>query len=199
MRTWAPSDVTRGQLSLAVCSVICVALHPGFVLKWDEGGFSNYGIHAKTVVPYSLGFLLAAFYSWKAARELGSGVGPVRVVSILLDAYSVLMVLALLSTYWYSRSVALKEAHGVIGIATMLFEPLVALWCFVQLRGSTWDLTLLAIAATGLVLAAIDFLGVLHVLFLAQVLTAGAFGFLLVHAVTRLSRPRDPHPESSPW
>jgi hypothetical protein len=51
MKSRAVAFVTYGQLLLAFFLALCVALHPGFVLKSDEGGMSNYGIHLKTFAP----------------------------------------------------------------------------------------------------------------------------------------------------
>jgi hypothetical protein len=185
MSTRASKDATKSQLSLAFFSIVCVALHPGFVLKGNEGGFSNYGIHIKTAIPYSIAFLLAAFYALKAGRELASSDPSVRLLRRLLMTYSALMVLALVSTYGYTLNGTLKDFHFVIGGAVMVFEPVASAWLYAHLRGIKWDGLLFAIEIAGLTLGMIDFFDVLHVLFLAQVLMAAAFGFLLVHAVSR--------------
>lgn len=199
MRSRASTHVTRGQWSLAFFSLVCLALHPGFVLKWNEGGFSNYGIHIKTAIAYSLGFFLAAYFSWRGARELEGHGARTRTLRNLLYFYGVLMVLCPVSTYGYSRTAALRDFHTIVGIITMLFEPVAAVWLFARLRGVGWDALLLTVEFVGLALAVIDYVKLLHVLFLAQVLTAGAFGFLLVHAVSRQDQLRDTSSSAAPW
>jgi hypothetical protein len=55
--TWS---VALGQVGFAFFLAICVAIHPGLVLKVNEGGMSNYGVHAKTAIPYTLALAMAA-------------------------------------------------------------------------------------------------------------------------------------------
>jgi hypothetical protein len=55
---------------------------------------------------------------------------------------------------------------------------------FLQRGG--WDATLLMVEIVGFVLAVLTFVGALHVLFLTQVLTSGAFAVLLVRSALKL-------------
>lgn len=169
---------------------MCIALHPGFVLKWNEGGFSNYGIHIKTAIPYSIAFFGCALFAARAGRELVGAQHGAWTFTVVLFVYAGLMLLTLISTYGYTFNPGLKNAHTAVGIATMLFEPLAALWMFTRLRRSSWTTTLAVMALAGLSLAVIDYLAILHVLFLAQVLTAFAFGALLVRSAARLDELR---------
>jgi hypothetical protein len=184
MSARATRYVKYGQLSLAFFSLVCLALHPGFVLKWDEGGFSNYGIHIKTVIPYTLGFGLASYLSLLGAHGLRRAGWRRGIFAWLLRCYGLLMLLTLVSTYVYTRSVPLKDFHTVVGIATMLFEPVASLWMYFQLTGTSWSRGLLGIELLGFALGAIDYFDVLHVLFLAQLIIAVPFGFMLVRTST---------------
>lgn len=184
------SSVRLSQGCLALFSAICIALHPGFVLKWNEGGFSNYGIHIKTVIPYSIAFFGCAVFAARAGRALVRMEPRARHFAVILVTYAVLMFFTLISTYGYTLNHPLKDVHTVVGIVTMLFEPLAALWMYARLRRTPWTHTLIALELAGLTLAVIDYLVILHVLFLAQVLTAFAFGALLVHAAGRLDEVR---------
>ncbi|MHB1088172.1 MAG: hypothetical protein ACYC19_05345 [Acidimicrobiales bacterium] len=183
-------SVRVSQWCLAFFSAICLALHPGFVLKWNEGGFSNYGIHIKTAIPYSLAFFGCAVFSVRAGRDLVAMKLGAPTYAVILYVYAGLMVLTLVSTYGYTLNPGLKNAHTAVGIATMLFEPLAALWMYVRLRRTPWTNTLAVIELAGLILAVIDYLVILHVLFLAQVLTAFGFGALLVRTAGRLDEVR---------
>ena len=53
MNSRAAAHIALGQISFGFFITVCVALHPGFVLKWNEGGVSNYGVHLKTALPYT--------------------------------------------------------------------------------------------------------------------------------------------------
>jgi len=176
-----------GQLSLLVFLGVCVALHPGLVLKWNEAGLSNYGVHLKTAIPYTLAFALSGVFSLRAAQLTSVHDTPTRVLRVVLVAYAVLCVAALVSTYGYTDSPTLHHVHVVIGITFMLFEPAASLWCYRRVRAARANRIWLGVEAAGLALAVIDYEAVLHVLFLAQLLTGVGFGVLLVRAVRRVS------------
>ena len=180
--------IVYSQLSLLSFVALCIALHPGLVLKWNEGGLSNYGIYVKTVVPYTLGFALCSFFAFAAARVLAARSQLAKQMRLLLNVYGSLVLFSMLSTYGYTLNTPLKLLHIVSGIAIILFGTGASLWMFARLRSSRSDAAWLALQLTGFVLALIDFFNGLHVLFLAQLLTGVGFGFLAVHAVRRSGR-----------
>jgi len=61
--------VAVGQWGFAGGVAIAVALHPGFVLKANEGGISDYGVHLRTAVPYDLALVCAALGAYLAATH----------------------------------------------------------------------------------------------------------------------------------
>ena len=177
------------QLTLLVFVGVCLALHPGLVLKWNEAGLSNYGIHIRTAIPYSLAFAGSAALAVMAARATPTDTRARIVLRAILRAYALVSVLALFSTYGYTLNATLKHIHMAAGIAVMVFEPLASIWLYRQLRGFRHDALWLILELAGLLLAAIDLIALLHVLFLAQALTGVSFGVLLVHATQRIAVP----------
>ncbi len=195
MNPRAAAYVTYAQWVLAFFVIVCIGLHPGFVLKRDEGGFSNYGIHIKTAISYTLAYLLCAVFTFLAARSMPQDSALERRLRRVLWAYVALLLLLLFSTYGYSLNAPLKDIHGAIGLVAMVFDPAVALWIYRQIRPSTWDHALLGVEFIGLVLGVIDLFNVAHVLFASQATIAFGFGFLLVrgvHYVTVRSPVREP-------
>ncbi|HEV7958488.1 MAG TPA: hypothetical protein VGP11_03405, partial [Acidimicrobiales bacterium] len=95
-------DVLWGQIGFAVFIGVCVALHPGFVLKANEGGISDYGVHAKTVAPYTLALGLPGVLTFLAAQRLHTLSPAARQLRAVLFTYSALITLTLLSTYPYT-------------------------------------------------------------------------------------------------
>lgn len=180
VNTRAVAYVAYGQLLLALFLALCVALHPGFVLKADEGGMSNYGIHSKTAAAYTLSLGFPTLFSFWAARLFNGDGKSVRQFRFLLRLYGWLILLTLLSTYVYSLDTALKDIHFAIGAALAIFEVAASVWIYRLLSQRKWDATLLAVELVGFALAVITTVGDLHVLFLSQVLTSGAFALLLV-------------------
>jgi hypothetical protein len=185
--------VTYGQWSLIVFTVVCVALHPGSVLKVNEGGFSNYGIHLKTAIPYTLTYALGAWFTFLAARSATPRNGTEKTMVRLLNAYAVLLLVIMFSTYGYTLNAPLKTLHGVVALVAMIFDPAAALWMIRFVKGSAWDRFFLFVVLLGLAMGVIDFLNVAHILFASEATIALGFGFVLVHTVHRFSlvAPRD--------
>ncbi|MHB8380463.1 MAG: hypothetical protein ACYDB2_11255 [Acidimicrobiales bacterium] len=177
-------DVVRSQLALAIFIAVCVALHPGEVLKANEGGLSNYGVHIKTALPYTLARALASALSYRATRSLPASRRETRHFKLLLLTYSALTLLTLVTTYGYTLDSSRRDLHVVVGVAINLFECAASLWMFAVVRHLV---PVVAMGLSGFVLATLTFFGVLHLLFLAQVLIGGAFALLLVSTSRELA------------
>ena len=177
-------DVARSQIAFASFIALCVALHPGEVLKRNEVGLSNYGVHLKTVVAYTLAFALASLFAYRATRSLRPARRETRHFKVLLLAYSGLTLLTLITTYGYTLDGPQRDLHVAVGVAVTLFECAATLWMYVVVR----DLVLVAaVSLIALVGAALTFFGVLHLLFLSQVLIGGSFALLLVRTSRELA------------
>ncbi|HVA71022.1 MAG TPA: hypothetical protein VNF08_06840 [Acidimicrobiales bacterium] len=178
--------VAWSQIGFAFFLAICVALHPGLVLKVNEGGMSNYGVHAKTAVPYTLALVSAAGLTYWAARLIPVTTSLARQFRTLLHTYSGLILLTLVTTYGYTLNAPLKYVHVAVGVATIVFESVASIWLYRTVRRLG---AVLFVQLLGLVLAALTFFGALHVLFLSQILTGGAFAILLVLTCRRVAPP----------
>jgi hypothetical protein len=178
--------VALSQVGFAFFLAICVAIHPGLVLKVNEGGMSNYGVHVKTAIPYTLALGMAAALTYQAARLLRTTTTPKRHFKVLLRTYSWLTLLTLLTTYGYTLNAPLKYVHVTVGVAIIVFESVASLWMYRTLRSLG---AILIVQLLGLMLAALTFFGALHVLFLSQILTGGAFAILLVRTCRLLTAP----------
>lgn len=177
-------DVALGQVGLAVLIAACVALRPGLVLRANEGGISNFGVHATTVVFYSLALGLPAVFSALAARRLGDTHDRVHQLRTTLLCYSALITLTLVSTYPYRLDAALTDLHDALGIILTVFESLVSVWmCHVLGRFRL----VLAAQLAGLLLGGLTMIGVLHLLFVSEMISGFAYACLLVLTTQRLT------------
>lgn len=170
-------DVALGQMGFLFFLAVCVALHPGLVLKANEGGMSNYGVHLKTVVPYTLALLSPAVFTQRATARFHLMSSRQRAFRFLLLTYCVLITLTLLTTYGYTLDTVQRDVHVAVGVVIIVFESAASLWMYGVLRRHR---EVLVVQLLGLVLAALTFFGALHVLFLSQILTGGAYAILLV-------------------
>jgi hypothetical protein len=173
--------VVCGQVSFLLFIALCVTLHPGFVLKRDEGGMSNYGVHALTALPYTLALLSLTWSSWWAAAQFRQDDPSARRLRHVLNFYGSIIFVILLSTYVYTRNQALRDVHFSLGTVLIVFEIVSSLWMFGLFRRFVWDgiFLLVQLAGSALCLATID--GELHLLFLAEMVTAVGFAGLVIH------------------
>ena len=177
-------DVARSQIAFALFIAVCVAIHPGEVLKTNEGGLSNYGVYLKTVIPYTLALALASVLSYRATRSLHTARRETRHFKLLLLDYSGLTLLTLVTTYGYTLDTPQRDLHLAVGVAITVFEFAASLWMYYVVRHLV---LVVAVELIGFVLAVLTFFGVLHVLFLTQVLIGGAFALLLVRTSRELA------------
>ncbi len=178
--------VTYGQWNLIVFVLLCISLHPGLVLKGDEGGFSNYGIHIKTAIPYSLTYFVCVAFTLVAIRVMPRTTRNLRTLVVLLYSYCVLCICILASTYGYTLNQPARDVHGVFGFLAMFFDPGMSIWLFWQVRESLVARSYLALEIAGVILGVIDIVNVAHVLFAAQATVAFGFGLLLVRGTRRI-------------
>ena len=183
-RSTASIYVVLSQSCFVLFLAISVALHPGFVLKANEGGMSDYGVHLKTALTYSLALGLAAVLAQRAARTSTLTSRKSRRFQRLLRTYGWLIWLTLISTYGYTLDTPLKAIHVGVGVVTVLFESATSLWMYRVIQGLA---LVVVVQLIGLILAAATFFGVLHVLFLSQILGGGAFAVLLVRSSRELT------------
>lgn len=167
-----------GQCVLVAGVAICVALRPGLVLKRDESGLSNYGVHAGTIVPYSVALATASATSLLVGRRYRLARGD----RYLLLVYGILMAGELLSTYPYRINEAWHALHLVLGFVLVTFEVLTVWWWVWRSRCAVlwWGA---GVETLGLVLAVATLATSLHTLFLAESLTSLAWGWVMVVSV----------------
>jgi hypothetical protein len=187
----AVSYVVRGELAFLFFIGASVALHPGFVLKWNEGGMSNYGLHIKTAVPYTLALSSLVFSSRRAAQLYAGAGGRSRRLSGLLWAYSVVVLSVMLSTYFYSRNIELKDLHFVCGTLLVVLVGVGSLWMYRLWPPSARIRALLGVQLLGDALALLTVVGTLHFLFLAEMLSNIGFAAFLIRTGRRIATEDD--------
>jgi hypothetical protein len=179
--------MVRGEVAFLVLTCICVALHPGFVLKRDEGGLSNYGVHIKTAIPYTLSLVLLVAYNLRAASLDTGGDQRSRRLRFLLRSYCSVLVLVLLSTYVYSLNSVLKNIHFAIGTLLVIVVASGSLWLYRLWPPSPFVRVCLFVQLTGDVLNLVTAFGQLHVLFAAEMLSNIGFAAILIRSGRRIA------------
>jgi hypothetical protein len=187
-RPSAATFVALGQWGFAVGVAIAVALHPGFVLKANEGGISDYGVHLKTAVPYDLALVSAALGAYLAATHARDSANVLRGLRSVLLAYAFLVAVTLVSTFGYTLDRPQRDLHVGVGSALTVFEGVVSLWMYRERRG---DLPLVLVQLAGFVLGALTIVGLIHLLFVSEIVTGGSFAIQLYRSTRQLSSQGD--------
>ncbi len=175
--------VVWSQLSFFAFLGVCIGLMPRYLLSSDQGGISNYGIHAATVVPYTLALLVSGVLLLVAARTAPAAPRSARVLRAGMCAVGVLSVLVLASTYAYKVNTALHTAHVAVASVAVVVEIVLGAWiaATIRRRPRVTALACCALVAGG-ALAALTLASVLHLLFVSQLLTSASFAVLLIAA-----------------
>jgi hypothetical protein len=171
--------VVFGEIAFLFFMGVSVALHPGYVLARHEGGISEYGVHMKTAVLYTLAWVVLAVGNLRAARLCGGrGVRSAKVRKLLLF-YCTATFFVLISTYFYSLDAALKYIHYGFGAVLVVFMSAATYWLFRQLADVTWARATLWVQVLGSVAALLSIVGVFHVLFFAETISNVGCAILL--------------------
>jgi hypothetical protein len=181
----AVKHIIFGEAAFLFFMGISVTLHPGYVLAKQEGGISEYGLHVKTAVLYTLAWVILAYCNTRAARHYADGDTRSKGVRKLLLAYSVASLFVLVSTYFYSLNAVLKYIHYGFGAILIVFMSAASLWLFRQLPATSWTRTFLYVQVLGSFAALLSIAGVVHVLFFAESLSNIGCALLLIRTCRR--------------
>jgi hypothetical protein len=179
--------VLLGQVSLFGFLFVCLMLIPHFLLESNEGGVSNYGLYAKTIVPYTLAFGLCGLLTLLAMRFIPHEISHYKALKMALASLGVLLIAVLLSTYPYKVNDTLNAVHVYVGTALAFLELGLGTWFTLVLARDAKNIAFLALQVIGFVLGILTHFGVIHILFVTELLTSLAFGVILVRTVDRLT------------
>jgi hypothetical protein len=185
--------LVASQAALCGSIGVCVLIDPTTVLGADEGGVSNFGVHAATVVPYSLGFVLGAALLAASGRILGRATGVRAVAGRGFEVVAGLLAAVLVSTYPYRLDVAWRDVHLAAAAGLFVAEAVLLVWLVSTVSSRRWHLVPAAVWLTGFVVAAATSLGVGHLLFAGQAVATGGFAVTAAAVTaTDLSGPSRP-------
>jgi hypothetical protein len=176
------SFVVYGQVCFLVFIVVCIAIRPGFVLKRNEGGISNYGPHIQTAFAYTAALLGLAEFSRRAGTFFRGDLDPnAQRLRRVLYVYFVIVLAMLVTSYVYTINHTLRDIHFAFGIALVLFEVGASWWMFRLFRRFMWDGVFLILQVSGSIVSLVTIVGAIHVLFVGEMVTWVGFSGLIIH------------------
>lgn len=175
--------VVFGEVAFLFFMGVGVSLHPGYVLASHEGGISEYGVHIKTALLYTLGWTVLACGNMRAARACrGGGIRSEKVRTLLLT-YSAASLLVLVSTYFYSLDAVLSYIHYGFAAVLVVFMSAAGYWSYRQLVNISWARAVLWVQLLGSISTLLSIVGALHVLFFAESVSNVGCAVLLVRVL----------------
>jgi len=161
---------------------------PHFLFEANEGGVSNYGTYARTVVPFTVGFLASGLSMIIAAGSLPKQIQAYRKLYRVLALLGVLTLVVLLTTYPYQLNALLGTIHSYTSMALVIAETIASIWFAWILVTDLPNKLLFALQFLGFMLGVLTYLGLTHVLFIAESLASLGFGGLMVRTAWVRSR-----------
>ena len=176
------SFVLYGQLCFLLFIGVCIAIRPGFVLKGNEGGISNYGPHLQTAFAYTAALLGLAEFSRRAGTLFRSDDDPnAQRLRRVLYFYFVFVLAMLVTSYFYTVNHALRDVHFGFGTLLIVFEVATSWWMFRLFRRLIWDGVFLILQLSGSIVCLVTIVGAIHVLFVGEMVTWIGFSGLIIH------------------
>jgi hypothetical protein len=177
------------QLTLFLFLFICFLLIPHFLFESNEGGVSNYGTYARTIIPYTIGFGLCGVLTIQAALSLPKEISY-RALRRALLLLGILYLLELLSTYSYKQSDVFNNIHVFISALSAVYCMAISIWLALSVARTSVNVLLMLAQCLGFIAAALTYVGYLHILFIAEVFTGAVFGILLVRVTNEVAYPK---------
>jgi hypothetical protein len=161
---------------------VCIAIRPGFVLKGNEGGISNYGPHLQTAFAYTAALLGLAEFSRRAGNYFRSDLDPnAQRLRRVLYVYFVAVLAMLVTSYVYTINETLRDVHFAFGTVLIVFEVSTSWWMFRLFRRFIWDGVFWIVQLAGSIVCLVTIVGVIHVLFVGEMVTWVGFSGLIIH------------------
>jgi hypothetical protein len=88
------------------------------------------------------------------------------------------------STFGYRLDTPQRDVHVGVGIVLTVFEVVASLWMYRERRG---DLGLVLVQLAGVVVAGLTIVGLIHLLFVSEIVTGASFAVLLFRTTRQLS------------
>jgi hypothetical protein len=180
------------QLCLFIFLLICTLLMPHFLFERNEGGVSNYGVHALTILPYTLAYGLSAILMIRSALFISKKGGLYTRMRQTVMIIALLYLIVLISTYPYKINHTFDVLHIYLGIVLFIAETAAAVWFALVVAKTGWNRVLLSIQLMSSIALLLTLVGYVHILFVAEIAASLAFGALFVTTTADLVKPHQP-------
>ena len=176
--------VALSQIMFLMLLGICIFIVPHFLFERNEGGMSNYGVYASTVVFYTLAFSLSAGLLLRAVHFLPQSENN-HLIKLVFTTTAYSLLLELITTYPYQLNAILSDLHVAANFWTAIFELVAGGWIAFVWRRNLINILLFILLLVSFSLSVLVFLGAIHILFITQIAAAISVGLLLIRSTLR--------------
>ncbi len=141
-----------GYAGWIISVAICIFLLPDSLIA--NGGISYFSAHKTTVVPYSAGVLLLAFFSYKVAQALPRN--SQKMMRAGFKAFSAMLIAVVAIPYGINFT--FEYVHTLLSAALFLFQFIIMWWLALKVRWDGISLFLLVLLAVEMI-ATVMYLG----------------------------------------
>jgi hypothetical protein len=177
------SHLCLSQVALFGLILVCTLIIPS--VTEHNGGVSNFGDHASTIVPYIASFALCMVFLVMATTTLRTIPGCPPVYALHLVVIAALDLCVLVSTFPRKINATFADIHDYLGVSLYVYELGLSVW-FVVRQTTRATVSTVAIECVGSAIALLSLLGAMHLLFYGQIIGAVGFGLALITAFPKI-------------
>jgi formate hydrogenlyase subunit 3/multisubunit Na+/H+ antiporter MnhD subunit len=104
----------------------------------------------------------------------------------VLLTYAGLVALTLATTFGYTLDRPQRDLHVIVGTVLTVVEVVASWWMYRERRGDLW---LALVQLVGFVLGALTITGLIHLLFVSEMMTGASFALLLYRSTRQQRSP----------
>lgn len=177
-----------GQTALGIMLLVNILLFPSVV--YSNQGISHFGVQAKTIFSYGVGFLACSYLTLLAAHAIPARNHQTITLKRALILLSLLLFAILLTPF--SLNVFFDWSHMIVAGLLFSFELVFSAW-LLRNRSDVINRCLFAIQVAGSLSAGFSLLNTVELMFIGQLVVEIAFSILLVRTSwTLLAQPEHP-------
>ena len=171
--------LVAAQIGFLIFLIPCIFLVPE-IFRQDLG-ISNYGINRLTVVPYTLGFVTSAYFTWRSAQKTKRAGFRRNLIFVAILQLGLLAVPD-------SQTDLIRYLHIAIGMVLFTTEFFVAAWLTLYVRREFNDYALLILQALAGFSAFLSLGQILPFEAPSQLVFQITFGIICIRAARALER-----------
>ncbi len=180
MQPQALGLIIWGQACLYAGLTAAILLKPAGLASND--GISYFGVHARSVIPYTLGLLGSALLCWLGSRHINTPACKPLKNGLIIFAWLIAVIVATP----YAAGPVMNWLHIAAGSALFSLQLLLSIWLVNRLRYKPTALAFMIVELAAGIACAVYLIPTRGFLIQCQIIFQLAFGALLIYSLKKL-------------